>query len=192
MTPRPARDLPNLLKVLLLDPIGTMRAPVTLSWPAIVVLVSVSAILSGGLVGLINHNALDLIIGLFVFPLTTLVITFVFSFFIYYKFTLFHATFLDFRRLVSIVTLALAPYFLFHTVSSFIAPIDLLGFALTALLLIVGLVEQFGLERKTCVRLVTGMTFAFFIVWSIGQFRATIRGNDASRMHAPKALDEIR
>ncbi len=173
------------------DPIGTMRAPLALTWPAIASLVVGSALVSGALVGLISNSFLDFLIGLLLFPLTSLVITLVFAFFIYYFFSLFRSTFLEFRRLASIVSLAMVPYFLVHTFSSFAPPIDLIGFALTGLLLIVGLVEQFSLDRRTCVRLIGGLGIGFFIIWSIVQFQ-THAHEKTEEERAPKTLDEMK
>lgn len=168
-----------------------MRAPLGLTWPAISSLVFGSALVSGVLVGLLSNSFLDFLIGLLLFPLTSLVITLIFAFFIYYYFSLFRSTFLEFRRLASIVSLAMVPYFLVHTFSSFAPPIDLIGFALTGLLLIVGLVEQFSLDRRTCVRLIGGLGVGFFIIWSIVQFQ-THAHEKTELERAPKTLDEMK
>jgi hypothetical protein len=74
---------------------------------------------------------------------------------------------------MSLVCLAVVPYFLFHSVSGYLPPIDLLGFAFTCVLLIVGLVEQFGLERRLCSKLVGSMAIVFFIVWMVSQIRTS-------------------
>ncbi|MEK7357582.1 MAG: hypothetical protein AAB250_14105 [Bdellovibrionota bacterium] len=185
------RDLPKLLGTFARDPVGTMRSPLTLSWPAITSLVLGSAIVSGVLVGVLSRSLLDFLIGLLLFPLTSLLITIVFTFFIYYFFSLFKSTFLEFTRLASIVSLAMVPYFFVHTFSSFAPPIDLIGFALTGLLLIVGLVEQFGLDRKVCVKLIGGLGAGFFIIWSVVQFQSHAR-EKTEQERSPKTLEEMK
>lgn len=186
------RDLPVLLKDFLKHPIGFMRQPLTLSWPAIASLQIGAAAVSGALVGLMGRNFLDFLTGLFLFPLTTLVISAVFTLFIYYFFSLFRATFLELRRLMGIVTFALVPYLIFHTVSAFLPPIDLLGFAFTCALLAVGLVEQFGLERKIVFKLVGACGLVFFLAWSTAQIRAGLIVPKGQETQArPRALDEI-
>lgn len=169
MSPTHLRELPRVLIGMLKDPLGTVRRPLDFSWPLIFVLLAGSALVSGAIAGAITHNFLDFIIGVFVFPITSIVSAVVFGFFIYYFFSLFQSTFLDFRRLMSLVAVAVVPYFLFHSVSGYISPIDLLGFAFTCVLLIVGLVEQFGLERRLCSRLVAGLGLLYLVVWTLSQ-----------------------
>ncbi|HVK60659.1 MAG TPA: hypothetical protein VM432_03870 [Bdellovibrionales bacterium] len=183
------RDLPRLLRIFLKDPIGMMKSPVSISYPAILSLIAGTALISGSLVGLLNRNFVDFLIGVLVFPITSVVMALVFSFFIYYFFSIFQSTLLDFRRLLSMVSLALVPFFLFHSASGYLPPIDLIGFAFTGMLLVVGLIEQFKLNRKLVIRLIAGVGVTFFIIWSIAQIRSGLRG--AEDIRAPRSLDEM-
>ena len=171
MGPTHLRELPRVLIQILKDPLGTVRRPLDFSWPLIIVILAAAALVSGAVAGTIAHSIADFLVGVFVFPITSVIAAFVFGFFIYYFFSLFRSTFLDFRRLMSLVCLAVVPYFLFHSISSYLPPIDLLGFAFTCVLLIVGLVEQFGLERRLCSKLVGAMGVLFFVVWMVSQIR---------------------
>ena len=167
------KSFPSVLGSFLRDPLGYVRRPLDFTWPLVFVVLAVAAFISGGISGAITRNSVDFLIGIFVFPLTSIVSALVFGFFIYYFFSLFRATFLDFRRLMSLVSLSLVPYFMFHSVSSYLAPIDLLGFAFTCVLLIVGLVEQFQLERKLCSKLVGSVALLFFVAWSFALYRSS-------------------
>lgn len=167
----PAKSFPSVIGSFLRDPIGYVRRPLDFSWPLIFAILASAAFISGGVSGAIARNSVDFLIGVFVFPVTSLVTALVFGFFVYYFFSLFRATFLDFRRLMSLVSLALVPYFLFHSVATYLAPIDLVGFAFTCVLLIVGLVEQFHLDRKLCSKLVASVALLFFIAWSFALYR---------------------
>ena len=171
MGPTHLRELPRIMIHMLKDPLGTVRRTLDFSWPLIIVILAASALVSGAVAGAISQSTADFLVGIFVFPITSVISAFVFGFFIYYFFSLFKSTFLDFRRLMSLVCLTVVPYFLFHSVSSYLPPIDLLGFAFTCVLLIVGLVEQFGLERRVCSQLVGALGVLFFIVWTISQIR---------------------
>ena len=162
-----AQDLPNFFKAFLQNPIGFMRTAFQFTWPGLFVVLAGCAAVSGSISGLISKRFFDVLTGAILFPLTSIISSLVFGFFIYYFFSLFRSTFLDFRRLMSVVAAAFVPYFLFHSVSGYLAPIDLIGFAFTGILLIVGLVEQFGLERRVCSRLVGGLGLVFFVAWSI-------------------------
>src|SRR4051812_22142848 len=109
MGPTHLRELPLVLVRMLRNPIGTVRTHLDFSWPLIVCLLAVSALVSGAVAGAITHNFVDFLIGLFIFPLTSVITAIVFGFFIYYFFSLFRATFLDFRRLMSLVAVAVVP-----------------------------------------------------------------------------------
>ncbi len=167
----PAKAFPSVLRSFLRDPLGYVRRPLDFSWPLIFVILGAAAVVSGGVSGAIARSSVDFLIGIFVFPVTSVVTSLVFGFFVYYFFSLFQATFLDFRRLMSLVSISLVPYFLFHSVSPYLAPIDLVGFAFTCVLLIVGLVEQFQLDRKLCSKLVGSAALLFFITWSLALYR---------------------
>lgn len=163
------KDLPKVVLTFLPKPLDFMRHGFQLTWPALFTLVATCAALSGAISGLISRRFYDVLTGLFLFPITSVVSSLVFGFFIYYFFSLFRSTFLDFRRLMSVIATAFLPYFLFHSVSAYLPPIDLLGFAFTGVLLIVGLVEQFNLDRPTCSRLVAGIGVVFFATWALTQ-----------------------
>lgn len=163
------RELPKAVARFLPKPLDFMRQDFQLTWPALFVLIASCAAVSGAISGLISLRFYDVLTGVFLFPITSIVSSLVFGFFIYYFFSLFRSTFLDFRRLMSVVAIAFLPFFLFHAVSAYLPPIDLLGFAFTVVLLIVGLVEQFGLDRPTCSRLVAGIGLVFFATWALSQ-----------------------
>ena len=163
------RDCPFLLKSFFSNPIEAMKIPLSLSWPEILCLQVGSGFLSGFFSGVAVRTNQDFVSGLVLFPLTSLVICFVFSGFIFSFFSLFHATFLDFKRLHGIVVLSLIPYFFLHLLAGFLPPVDLIGFALTALLLIVGLVEQFALNKRQVMTVVGGLSAAFFLTWMVAQ-----------------------
>jgi hypothetical protein len=163
------RDLPTLLKAYALNPVETMKLPMRLEWSASLTIQIGTALISGFLSGASARTNHDFAWGLFLFPLTFLLVGFVFSGFVFSFFSVFHSTYLDFKRLHSVVVLSLIPYFLLHVFAGFLPPIDLIGFALTSMLLIVGLVEQFALERKGAMKAVGGLAAAFFLIWMSAQ-----------------------
>lgn len=185
------RDLLPYLIRFIRHPVEGIKNTPRMSWPAIFSIQLGGAMLSGALLGILNMNFWDFLIGLFIFPITSLVTSIVFSLFLTYFFSLFRSTYLEFRRLYAIVVLANLPYFIFHTVSGFLPPIDLIGFALTAILLIVGIVEQFSLDRKTVVRLVSVLYLVFAILWMAAQIRSVGGADEKNRIPEPRALDEL-
>jgi hypothetical protein len=73
---------------------------------------------------------------------------------------------LDIRRLHALVTYATVPYFILHAFAGLLPLFDLIGFALAAMLLIVGMVEQFSLDRRLVLRLIGLICVVFFMVWA--------------------------
>lgn len=167
------QDLPALLKRFLSDPIGMMRVPMRLTWSAAISLQAGCAILSGVVAGAFAQSFGDFLAGLLIFPIASVAIGVLFSLYFYYLFSLFFSTFLDFRRLHSIVVVSTVPYFALHSISGFLAPIDLIGFALTSLLLVVGLVEQFNLEKRMVMKVVGALYTVFFLVWGVAQIQTS-------------------
>ena len=69
--------------------------------------------------------------------------------------------------------IALIPYFVLHTLADFLPPISLIGFALTIILMTVGLVEQFSLDRKTVTSLMFILASIFAATWIGSQIRSS-------------------
>lgn len=186
---RTLRELPALLSAFGRNPIEAMRSHVTMTAPtAIVLQVSVSA-LSGAAFGAVSGNWVDLLIGAIVFPLTNFITTWATTLFLAYFFSWSRATFLDFRRLYSVVVLSILPYFVVHPLAGFLPPLDLIGFALSLALLVVGLVDQFSLEKKIVLRLAGVLGGVFFVIWAI-----TLIGSGSASLDpqpAPRPLDHL-
>lgn len=160
------QELPGLLWRLIRNPAATMRDPLRLTWPAALSLQAGAAMISGALVGLISGNIWDLLIGVIVFPVTSVLAGIVFALFLFQFFSIFKTTLLDFQRVYSVVVLSTLPYYFVHILAGFVSPLDLLGFALTTILLIVGLVEQFGMDRKSVIKVMLGIYLLFFLAWT--------------------------
>jgi hypothetical protein len=168
------RELPEFLAHFIRDPIHTMREPVKLTWPAVFFLQTGAAALSGAIVGIVEKSLLDVAAGVLIFPIASVATSLVLASFLYFFFSFYHSTYLDFKRLHTVVSLASIPYFLFHSISGLLSPIDLIGFACAGLLMVVGLVEQFQIERRHVLRVIIGLGVIFFIAWSLARYRAVM------------------
>jgi hypothetical protein len=184
------RSLLGLLIQFAKNPVQGIQSIPRLSWPAIFSLQAGSAMISGALVGLIEENFLDFLIGIFIFPASSLALSLIFGFFIYYYFSFIQGTKLEFRRLYAVVVFANLPYFILHSVAGFLPPVDLIGFAFASILLIVGLVEQFNLERRRVIQLVLALYFLFFIIWGATQVLHENQST-ASRSKSASATDTL-
>jgi len=163
------RRLPSLIISFCRSPLEVVKRPVRFGWVAAIALQITTAALFGALAGLINQNRFDVLCGVFEFPIIDMMIVAITTLFIYYYFANFAATFLDIRRLYALTILANLPHFAIHAFSSYLPPLDLIGFACTVVLLTVGLVEQFSLDKRIVISLAALMYSAFFAIWSFVQ-----------------------
>ncbi len=185
------KDLARALGWFLRDPLAAMKNPSRLSWPAILSLQIGVAMVSGALVGMMQRNFWNFLAGILIFPLTSLTAGFVFSLFVYYYFSVFRSTFLDFRRLHAMMVFALIPYFVLHTVAGLLGAIDLVGFMASAALMFVGLVEQFGLDKRIVRRLIGVLTAAFVTIWITVTIGTHQKEEVTQKTLLPKSLDDL-
>lgn len=185
------KELPEYLLRFAKNPVQGIRTTPAWSWPATLSVQGGIAAISGACLAVLNQNFFDFLLALFIFPVSSIIISLVMMFFFYYFFAFFESTFLEFRRLYAIIVLANIPYLLFHILSGLLPPIDLLGFAMTALLLIVGLVEQFKVPKKTVVKLVAFIYIIFFLMWINVQIRSTWQPDEKINATKPESLDKL-
>lgn len=136
-------------------------------WPWMVLLVTLIllSITSGVLTGLVPPNFFRVMSGLIISPIVNVVTTFVGSLFIYYYFQVFEKRTCSLRKIFTLVLFANIPFLVFLIGSEVIPPLTLVGFAFTALLLAVGLSENFNMEKRRAIRLVTILFAIVFLIW---------------------------
>jgi hypothetical protein len=162
-------DLPVLITEFLRSPFERIKRPFRLTWSAAIALQILVASLAGALAGTVDNSWAEAGISALVFPIIGLMTAATVTLFLYYYFSLFASTFLEIRRLYSIVIVAHLPFFIIHALSGFLPPLDLIGFAFASALLTVGLVEQFSLPHKTVITLCASLFVAFSALWSLIQ-----------------------
>ena len=69
------------------------------------------------------------------------------------------------QPLYALVILSQMAFFFLHAFSEWVPPVDLIGFAMSALILAVGLVDQFKLERRLVFRVVVLLFCISGIAW---------------------------
>ncbi len=159
------RDLLPVLKSLLSSPIETMKDSLRLDWASAVLIQVVVAGISGAIAGASTRQAIGAVVGAALFAILALMTVATVTLFIYSYFSIFQSTFLDMRRLYSAVILAHLPFFILHSLSGYLAPLDLIGYAAAMIMLSVALVEQFSLARFTVLRLNATLYGFFFLIW---------------------------
>lgn len=161
MTKEVIRYIINYLR----HPVEKIKTLPDWNWPLLMItLISVS-IVSGVLTGLVPPNFFRIMGGIIISPIVGVVTTFIGSLFIYYYFQVFEKRTCSLRRIFTLILFANIPFFIFQVGSEILPPITLVGFAFTALLMAVGLTENFQMEKRRALRLVTILFAIVFIIW---------------------------
>lgn len=185
------QDLPAFLRLFAVSPIRAMRGLPPWQWSTLISLQVGIAIVSGALLGLISLSFINFLLGLIVLPISTLAASFIITFFLNYFFAFFNKTYLDLRRLFGVVVVSQIPFLILHILSIQVPPIDLIGFGITCLLLIVGLTEHFQLNRKSVTRLALSIYILFGAIWIAAQVRNQLMQSHNKSIGAPQTLDSL-
>ncbi len=121
------------------------------------------SIVSGVLAGLLKFNFYRVAAGLFIMPIVSTVSVLTMSLFLYYYFQFFESRTENFRKIFTLVVLSSIPFYLFQIMSEYFSAITLVGFAFASLLSVVGLCDNFGVERKRAYKVV-GIVFLLVIL----------------------------
>lgn len=144
----------KFLPKFLLRPVEHMRQlPAFHPLSLLIFQVSMS-IASGLLMGLVAQKPFQAILAAFLMVPYGLLTPVIVGMIIYYFFYLFHATQIAPLELFKVLVFANTPFLIFHTLALIFPPIDLVGLALSCLLLIVGMGDDLQLPRKVSVKLV--------------------------------------
>lgn len=135
------------------------------NWTTLLVTLVALSMASGILTGLVPPNFFHVIAGIVVSPLVGVVTTFIGTLFFYYYFQVFEKRTCSLRKIFTLILFANIPFFIFQVGAELIPPITLVGFAFTALLLIVGLTDNFQMEKRRAIRLVIILFTVVFLIW---------------------------
>ncbi len=135
-------------------------------WPVLFIVTVAVSIISGVLAGLIPPNFYKIAAGVILSPIVGLVMTCVMSIFFYYYFQVFENRTCSLRKLYTLVLFANIPFYIFQTIAGLIWIITPVAFAFAAMIMIVGLVENFQLEKKRAIRLVGSILALVVVVWA--------------------------
>lgn len=154
----------NILLQFLRNPVQFIKILPHWEWPRVLIFTLFVTIPAGLLAGLIEGHLFFVI----TLPLFTLILTAVSTLFFYYAFQIFARKTVSIRRLYLLIVFANIPFFIFQIAASYVPFILMIGFAMTALLLVVGFVEVFELPRKPIVQAMAGLYAIFFVIWLMG------------------------
>ncbi|WP_295903899.1 YIP1 family protein [uncultured Bdellovibrio sp.] len=160
-----AKEVVRYIINYLRHPIEKIKTLPEWNWPVLIITLIVLSMASGVLTGLVPPNFFRIMGGFIISPIVGVVTTFIGSLFIYYYFQVYEKRTCSLRKIFTLVLFANIPFFVFQVGSEMIPPITLVGFAFTALLMAVGLTENFQMEKRRSIRLVTILFAIVFILW---------------------------
>ena len=161
------RGIFNYILIYLKNPLEGVKQLPTWSWSTLIATTVIVAMSTGMLSGVIAGQFFRVLGGLLITPFMGVILSFLASLFLHYYFQVFEKRTCSLQKLYTLVLFANLPFFIFQIASEIIPPISLIGFAFTALLLVVGLTENFNLERKRSIRLIAILYGIFAILWII-------------------------
>lgn len=169
----PKIDLRKILDTL----IGFVKDPLTQiskipdwNWSSLFFVQIMISISSGLLAGLIKLNFYRMAAGIFIMPFVSTITSLLMATFFYYYFQFFENRTEDFRKLFTFVVLASIPFYIFQIISEYFAPITLIGLGFSFLLAIVGLCENFKLEKKRSYQLIGLLFTLVLITWITNRY----------------------
>lgn len=144
---------------------------------------------SGLIAGILSRSALSVLWGILVFPVLTVIANLIATIVVFYGLIFIFDRKVDGARLYHILVLANIPFAILRIFSTFFPPLDILGFFVTGLLLIVGLVENFRIPRKPLLRWIGGVTILILCIWLFYQGRNKDSTSHRSPLATPETLD---
>jgi hypothetical protein len=130
------------------------------------------AMASGVLSGLLIANPFRVAQGLVLTPIVLVTMNVIMALFLYYLFQIFEKRTVEFTKLVELNFFTNLPFFAFQVPSDLVPAFTILGFVFTGLLMIVGLVENFKVDRKRAIQLVVFIEVIVFVIWAWNRLSA--------------------
>lgn len=171
------------------NPIQGIRQLPQWDWRTILMVQGSLSAVTGLLSGIVAQSISRIFLGFIFFPISSVICHFVVSGFFYYTFLFFYKTQVQFRQLYLVTILANLPFVMMIVLSPLFRPIALLGLGVTAMLSLVGFVENFLLPRRSLTRLLLGIYVAYVIMWITSSLNLTKKETAFRKMATPESLD---
>lgn len=152
------------LVALVKNPVQQIRTLPTIDWKTLIIFqfcLSLTSVILSNLLAPFAISILNVLVSLAAAVVATALV----SLFFYYFFQILYNRTLDFIRVFTLVLFAHIPFAIFHLAAYFFPPADLIGIGLSAVLMIIGLVENFEIPKKVAIRLMIGVYSIFLIYW---------------------------
>jgi hypothetical protein len=162
-------DILNYFKMYFKNPLVAIKNIPQWEWLTILFVQLALSVSIGIISDFFTQDNLVIFRGIFIFPLSSFLTTFLGAGFFYFLFLIFFNTETHFLRLYTIVFLSHVPFLILRIIKYWIAPIELIGFAATTALLTVGFVENFQLPKKKMIKIFGALYAVYFAMWIFQQ-----------------------
>jgi hypothetical protein len=159
------REILSFLPLFLKNPVEGIKRVPSWDWPTVILLEILLSMATGFLAGIFSRNFLAVIFGLVAAPIMGVILSFILAGIFYYACLFVMRTEVEYKRVFVIVVLAKIPSQILGILYPLVNFITLFSIIVTALLLIVGLSENFMLERKKVSQVVGVIAGIAMIVW---------------------------
>lgn len=177
--------LPHFFK----NPVEGMRTLPQWDWPTTLIIQGVFAAACSMLANLLQRDVLGVFISLPLAPLASYLTVAICAGFFYYVFLFFFHRDISFQKIYLHIVFASFAVWITNIVASLIPPISLIGAAAACMLLYVGFVENFSLDRRKVRQLMAGLMIAYALVWTFQLVRSTSRHESMRLRATPESLD---
>lgn len=182
-------EVKRTLVQFLRHPIAEIKNVPDWPWMRILGLHVILTSVLGAIAGILaQKSTFSIVIGLFFQPFLTLITLGIMTLFFYYCFQIFAERTIPARQLFTVIFFASIPQMFLRVLEAYVPPITLVGMAFTALLLLVGFVENFQIPRKLVIRLMAILYALLFTIWVWNQITSSRMEKNWShdRIEAPE------
>ncbi|MCC7404170.1 MAG: hypothetical protein IT288_07200 [Bdellovibrionales bacterium] len=184
-----AKEVLSYLLEYFKNPIIGIRQLPDWDWPTTLIVQGILSSLCGMLSGIMAQSFTEALVGFLFFPISTIAAHFIVTGFFYYTFLFFYKTQTLFRQLYLLILLANLPFIVLTVLSPLLRPITLVGLAATGVLLLVGLVDNFQLPRRSIGRFLLVLYAIYAVMWTSSTLNLTKKESSFRDLATPESLD---
>jgi len=173
------------------NPVQTIRQLPDWDWATLHIFLSASAALGGVLSGFVAVKFGQVLSGLIGFPISVIIWTWIFTGFFYYTFFFMYRRELPLKALFTLLSFSALPFFAIYIISPLVEPLKLIGFAVSAILLSVGLTEMSGLNRNQVIKLIGGIFLAYSLFWVYNMINFKSGSDHDKRLATPESIEKL-
>jgi hypothetical protein len=186
------REVVQFLISYLKNPVVAMRQLPQWDWLVLCFLYTLLTACFGLFGGIVQAKVAQIFVGLFFYPVTALVGSFLVSGFFYYTFIFFYKNEVPYKLIHTTIIFASLPLLVLNTFSSLIPPIGLVGSAVAGVLMLVAFAEYTHIPKEKLIKLL-GAIFIIQILFYV--FNMIDLNSDKKRLKdiaTPESIETIK